>query len=164
MMEIFDNGYLSEDEKSVLDTQTLICLAAANYSGKPMRKMYPRHIYKYCVDKDERICRLKYTNVEKPFFNAEIMWEDYICCDTKTYKYPGIGEYYLSGWMDDDGIEHTIEYGKFVETIDMAFVGRDVPYYLQNTSCRDGVWFLRWEPDCIYGKFLKAEEKKEQDE
>ena len=158
-MEIFDNGYLSEDEKSVLDTQTLIYLAAANYSGKPMPRMCPQHIYKYCVDKDEKICRLKYTYAEKSFIDAELMWEDYIRCNSDAYKHPGYARYYLSGWLDDEGTEHLTEHGKFLEVINMAFIGQDIPFYLENADCKEGVWFLRWEPDSVYEKFLEAEEK-----
>ena len=158
MMEIFDNGYLTEDEKSVLDVQALIYLAVSNYSGKPVKLMYPQHVYKYCVDKDEKICRLKYTRTEESLPYAELMWEDYIRCDTKTSKDPGFGNYYLSGWLDDNGTEHAIEYGKFTETVDMELVGQDIPYYMLNANCRNGVWFLRWEPDNVYGKFLEAEE------
>ena len=44
-MEIFDNGYLSEEEKSTINTQELIYLAISNYTGEPVPEILPKNVY-----------------------------------------------------------------------------------------------------------------------
>ena len=152
-MNIFDNGYLTEEEKKALDTQSLIYLAAANYSGKPSEKMYPQHIYKYCLDADGKVCRLKYTAAESSLDNADILWDDFINKDGTDHRYHETGAYYLSAYLDDDGTERPVLSGKFIQKIPMELVGIKNPaHFLADAA--SGVYFLRWVPNSEYEAFL----------
>lgn len=154
-MNIFDNGYLTEEEKKALDTQSLIYLAAANYSGKPSEKIYPQHIYKYCLDADGKVCRLKYTAAESSLDNADILWDDFINKDGTDKFYHGTGAYYLSAYLDDDGTERPVLSGKFIQKIPMELVGLKNKKRLSALSdMTKGVYFLRWVSNSEYEALL----------
>lgn len=152
-MNIFDNGYLTEEEKNALDTQSLIYLAAANYSGKPPIKMHPQHIYKYCLDADKKICRFKYTAAQTSLENADVLWDDFINKDKMDDSYHETGTYYLSAYLDDNGTERPVLSGKFLQKIPMELVGVKNPTRFF-ADAADGVYFLRWVPNSEYKAFL----------
>ena len=150
-MDIYDDGYLTEEEKEALDIQTLIYLAAANYSGRPDEKIIPKHVYRYCLDEENKICRLKYTAFHDPLPNADVLWDDYIHSrvEGRHPNYCHTKPYYLSAWLDDNGIEYPICFGKIKTDIPMDLVGLTdrTQFRLFDTK---SAYFLRWVPDSEY--------------
>lgn len=160
-MNIYDNGYLTEDEKHSMPDQLLIDLAIANYTENPPKEMYPKDVYKYMLDYEGKICRLHYQALHPVQAQSEVAWEVYVNCGKEIkFRHSTYSLYYLTGYLDDDGNEHSIDIGKIPTYIPVEKAGwHDIEYYKKNCCAADGVYFLAWVSDELYKEFFDAKEK-----
>lgn len=152
-MDIYDNGYLTEDEKSVISVQDLIHLAVSNYTGNPVDEILPQNIYEYKRE-DGKIRRARYINpTAGP--DSDILWDDFVNARNpkKGFK-PLFRKYRKVEVMDDDGNRTMLAPDKTEDVVlQLDFVGRDKPYaYIQSTE-PDTAYFLTWVDD---GTFLDS--------
>ena len=147
-MEIFDNGYLSEEEKSAIDTQELIYLAVSNYTGEPVPNILPKYVYEYTLQKDGSIRRLQYQNAETKE-GADVLWDDFINARAPKNQFCVLFRPYVRfRSMDENGTVFRL--AKIdQETIDlqMDFVGRNFPYETIRPIYRNKAYFLTWVSD-----------------
>ncbi len=147
-MEIFDNGYLSEEEKAAIDTQELIYLAISNYTGEPVPEILPKYIYEYTLQNDGTIRRLQYQNTDAKE-GTDVLWDDFINARTpKNQFYVLFRPYIRFKSMDENGTIFQIN-EKYPEAIDlqMDFVGRNMPYKNIRPVYRNKAYFLTWVSD-----------------
>ena len=150
-MEIFDNGYLTEEEKNAIDLQDLIYLAVSNYTGKPHDKILPLFIYKYKLKDDGHILRVGY-RCPKISTSNDVLWETFINARQPESRYHILYEDYIPfEYMDDDGNIHKIdENNAESETIFLDFVSRKTPYKHLRSLEPDTAYFLAWVSDADF--------------
>lgn len=150
-MEIFDNGYLSEEEKSTINTQDLIYLAISNYTGEPIPEILPKNVYEYTLEKDGTIRRIQYQNADAKE-GTDVLWDDFINSrEPKNHFYVVFRPYTPFTSMDENGfiVPTTEKYSETPETIDlqMDFVGRNLPYKNIRPIYKNKAYFLTWVDD-----------------
>jgi hypothetical protein len=167
MMEIFDGGYLTEEEKATIDTQDLIYLAVSNFTGNPMHEIRPKDVYQYTLKEDGTIVRMHYSNPDQKE-GKDILWDCFVNARSTTallHFQLVFSAYREIEYMDDDGNVHTIKAEEpAAKLLQLDFVGRKKPYtgimpVYKNTAC-----FLSWVPDDVFLKTLHAFTQKEEKE
>lgn len=116
-MDIYDHGYLTEEEKQQLTVQNAIDLAISNQSGFPLETIIPHTIYRYKLHKDGHISVLclECNNQEDP--QQDVLWDCFINhqkqapVDLNQY---GLREYAITRYRDQSGIFR--DYPTFLET------------------------------------------------
>ena len=153
-MEIYDNGYLTEQEKETFSTQELIHLAASLYANKPVNAILPQHVYKYGFDKDGKIYRWKYTCTVNDCDKTNALWDVYV----HVKKYPCFDAdklYYLSAYLDDDGKEIPWNGGKILQYLPIFLAGSDnVEMYRHCTDKEIVLYFLEWKSDHDFMQYV----------
>lgn len=166
-MEIFDDGYLTEEEKAAIDTQDLIYLALSNYTGTPLYEIYPRDVYQYTLKEDGSIYRIHYINPEKKE-GKDILWDCFINARSTTallHFQLVFSTYRKAEYMDDDGNIHAIKADDMAtKMLQLDFAGRKKPYTGIMPAYKNTAYFLEWVSDNVFLKTLHTFSQKEERE
>lgn len=155
-MEIFDDGYLAEEEKQIISQQKLIYLAISNYTGNPVKNIFPRNVYEYKLNPNGIISRTRLCATEQELGN-EILWDCFI--NARKPKNPFHFLFYpyrKIEYMDDDGITHDLKINEMeMVNLQMDFVGRQEIYEYIRPIEKRTAYFLGWVSDQHFLKTLK---------
>ena len=155
-MEIYDSGYLTEDEKSTIDTQDLIYLAVSNYIGEPVNEILPKYVYEYTLEKNGTITRFQYEN-KSAREDTDILWDDFINArETSHQFYLIFRPYEKSAYIDDSGFVHTIKPDERITVnLQLDFVERHKSYKFIRPMDRNKAYFLELVSDREFMETLK---------
>lgn len=155
-VEIFDNGYLTEEEKRDLGTQNLIYLAISFYTGSPVKEILPRYIYEYKTVQNGHIQRRKLECNYGYSDSTNVLWDIFVNTVSKVYTY---WKYHYVSYLDDEGREIPLGKSDILlpeekdVLIPMSLVGsNDTERYRNNMNNK--VYFLEWKPDSDYLVFI----------
>lgn len=149
-MEIYDNGYLTEEEKAAINVQDLIYIAISNYTGNPVEKILPRYVYKYELQKDGHISRVCYCSKTKGAEN-DVLWDTFINTRDPENPYHRLFfKYYKTEYLDDNGIIKSLPEDVSGEFIPLDFAGRNTPYRYIRPIEKNTAYFLCWVDDAEF--------------
>ena len=156
-MEIYDNGYLTEEEKDMFDTQALIYLAASLYANDPVSEILPKYVYKYGFDENKQIYRWKYTCNQDVCDATNTLWDIFVHGRQGRYahSYTFKKFYFLSAYLDNDGKEIPWNGGKILRELPIHLAGSEDIWLYNHADEQDTVYFLEWKPDCDFLMFLQ---------
>ena len=163
-MEIFDDGYLAEEEKAAIDTQDLIYLAISNFTEEPILEIFPRDVYQYTLKEDGSIIRTHYYNPNRQK-GKDVLWDCFINARKTSAKFQVLySTYRKTEYMDDDGNIHPFNENPHTEILQMDFVGRKKPYAGIMPAYKNTAYFLGWVSDDVFLKTLHTFAQKEEQE
>jgi hypothetical protein len=89
-MNIYDNGYLTDEEKNLLDIQDLIYLAISNYTNQPVPEILPNYIFRYKLESDNKVSIMSLRLPQVRDSVTEVLWDDFVNHSRKNKNlYPG---------------------------------------------------------------------------
>lgn len=154
-MEIYDNGYLTEEEKEAIDVQDLIYMAISNYTGNPVEKILPRFVYKYELQEDGKIQRTRYCSAVQGT-ESDVPWETFVNTREPDNPYHRLFfKYYKVDCLDDNGIVCDAANETSGDFIPLDFAGRNTPYRHIRPIEKNTAYFLRWVDDTEFMDTLK---------
>ena len=121
MMELYDNGRMSEMDKEQLTIQEAVFLAISNYVDDPVENIIPTTVFKYILDKDlTRIKEIQHLrDCEKSRQDYEYLWP----CFVDVTNNASNKKLYRKFIMATSGLDDDSKIFKF-EYINLAFVDR----------------------------------------
>ena len=148
-MEIFDNGYLTEQEKNTLDTQDLIYLAVSLYAGKAHSNILPKYVYKYGLNANKDVYRWKLVCADENADMTNSLWSIYTGAQ-KGHPYPVWKKYYLDAYLNDNGEEVPWTNDCFSVNIPIHVIDSNMNPYEE-----DALLFSEWVSDDVYLSLLE---------